>query len=419
MHEAGTTLVETERHGGPAVWYERTTSHGYGTNTDAHLFRDPTLAFLNAADNSAESAQAVLTDPTLLTYFLTEQPPYFHDRGPATANLLREATINHARDPVPPGTDTTQSTAWRAANISSHALHTAAQGTPLPETRLTLAGITATYLPDIHRVLSGNDSGLGVYDHTHLPWPHGVQASDGWPTFGIQLGQQDIHKVLQAVGGDEASGRLIAQTATAYTTILMDRAASAQKQWDAGPSQAQGAPFIGTVTDSAQLYGFLVDGLCRGDINDATQRAAERAKVANLFLLPTYAIPLDRLGPAAPVAGLILDEIKNGATRAYVGDGVALATDRSNDAWITTDQTLRLQAWEAARVHGMLPAVDIGPGKWPTDAAGHPLPVSSMTEQQRIQVLQNVGHAEGFTSATRIAVNGARDNYLNRYGTPQ
>jgi uncharacterized protein YukE len=412
MHDAGSTLVGMERNGGNGYWYDRTTGDGFGTNADAGLFRDPTLAFLKAADNSVDSAQGVLSDNKLLKYFLTEQPSYVNGRGEATAGLLREATINHARDPVPPGTDPKQSSAWRAADIAAWALHDAAEGTPLPQTRLAIAGIVATYLPDVQRALLGGDGDPGVVDHTgDRGWPPSVLGSDGWPQFGAVMSRTDLQDVLAHVGGDEASRKLIAQTATAFSAITIDRGAAANADWQKTATIGQTGPFERACDLSAGLTGFLVSGLASGDISDAKSDAERRSKVAALFLLPTQFIPMDKCGPAAPVAGMLLDGVKEAVTKAYVGDGVEQATKRGTQDWIITSDALALQALEAARVHGLLS--DTEKTAWPHDGSGHLKSITELTPGERADLLTGVGNSSGYAATARNAIDDSRSIYRN------
>jgi hypothetical protein len=285
-----------------------------------------------------------------------------------------------------------------------------AQGAAEPrQTRLTLAGIIATYLPDVDRVLGRSDGGQGVYDHTKGHWPNRVQAGDGWPTYGIQISQDDVRGALAAVGGDPQARAVIGRSATAYNTVLMDRGATAERTWDADASNSQGSPFVGAVTQSAHLYGFLVDNLAQGDIADANSEAKRRAKVAQLFLLPTDLIPMDKAGPAAPIAGIVLDEVKDAITNAYIGDGVGEAVGHGNDDWTSTREALTLQALEAARVHDMLCPSDID--RWPKDTTGRLIPAGAMIEDQRRALLQDVGHDRGYTLVATNSVTGAQDSY--------
>jgi hypothetical protein len=413
MHEAAVSLIQRDVRD-PAIWQAVTgpPTFTFGTGFDARAAHDPVLALLRAADNDVASAQAVLHDRDVLAYLLTQQPDYLAGRGDATAALLTEATIAHARDAVPPGSDPTTSTAWVAADIASQAVHDAAAGKPLPETRLAIAGIIGTYLPDVDRALTESDAGPGVYDHTRDPWPPGVRAGDGWPAFGIGLTREDIHGALTAIGGDDKARRLIAQNATAYTSLLIDRGAGAEMSWDPGPSHAQGSPFVITATHTSQLLGFLVDGLSRGNISDAKDLAEQRRKVAELFALPLGYLPTEELlGPGGKLADVLIENAKSAATDRYVGDGVTLAVDQSNSDWDTTRQTLQLQALEAAREHHLLSKDDL----WPKDTSGKEIPLAAMTDQQRRNLLQNVGVSGGFTAAARASITDSSHAYLRPY----
>jgi hypothetical protein len=416
MHEAAVAVVQRDARD-PAIWQAVTgpPTFTFGTGFDARTAHDPVLAFLRAADNDVASAQAVLHDRDLLAYFLTQQPDYLPGRGDATADLLTEATINHARDHADPD-HPEQSTAWVAADIASQAIHDVAAGKPLPETRLAVAGILGTYLPDVDRALTEGDAGPGVYDHTRNPWPPGVHDGDGWPDFGIELTREDLHAALTAIGGDEKARRLIAQNATAYTSLLIDRGADAEKAWAPGPSHAQGSPFVMTATHTSQLLGFLVDGLSRGNISDAKDIAEQRRKVAELFALPLGYIPTENfLGPGGKLADVLIENAKSAAIDHYVGDGVTLAVDQGNSDWATTRQTLQLQALEAARVHQMLSSED----PWPKDAHGQQVPLAAMTEAQRRSLLQNTGVSSGFTAAGRASITNSSDAYLEPFNQQQ
>ncbi len=420
MHAAATALVDRETPD-PSIWRDVTgdPAFTFGTHFDATAAHDPTLAFLRAADNSVESAQAVLGDHTLLNYFLTQQPGYLTGRGEATADLLRAATIDHARDPVPAGTDPHDSTAFRAADIASWAVHDAAGARPLPQTRLALAGILATYLPDTYRAMSGDDrGGPGVYDHTGGHWPVGVRPGDGWPDYGIDLTRSDLRAALTAVGGDEGARKLIAQSATGFTAILLDRGAAAEAGWDPAASHAQGSPFVTSAQDSAKYLGLMIDGLAQGDIAGAKDEAERRKQIADLLSLATGYLPLDELtstlGPGKTLADYLIDNAKDAATKGFVGDGVALATQRGNTDWGTTRDTLTLQVLDAARAHDMLTPSDRT--YWPTGAQGALLPVNQMTADQRQALLQDTGRDQGYTAAARGAIDNSQQAYLDPFG---
>ena len=413
MHDVGQQLMRAE-YVDPSIWRSNTgpPTAGYGTRFDSVAAHDPTLAFLRAAAGGVQSAQAALGDQDLLDYFLTTGPDY-PGRGSATADLLRVATIDHARDPIPPGTDPTDSTAWHAADIASNALHDAAGRTPLPGTRVVLAGILATYLPDVDYSMRATSSGgPGVVDHQGgQSLPSDVVLADGWPRFGIQISLNDTRAVLANIGADGHARAVLAQATSRYTTIVLNNAADETQRERAGSPgyDLATSPFVVAAHNSAALRGLLVGGLADGNIAGATSEAERRRQVAALFALPVGYLPTDKL-PAPPLVDYLLDQAKQSVIDSYVGDGVAQAVQSAGSDWDASRRILQLQALDAARSHGMLDQGDLQ--FWPRDpATGEPIPVAQLTATQADQILVKIGGHHGVAAVATAEIANSADNY--------
>ena len=350
MHEAGVALVRRETPD-PAIWQQLYISDvdTFGTTKNMDEDRDPTLWFLRAADNSIDSAQGVMGDRNLLQYFIADKPEW-DGRDDQAGNILRVATIDAARLPVPPGTNPEDSQAWKAAQISSNALDVAGKDkAPLDGVKEELGGIIALYMPDVDRAYANPDlGGPGVFDHTKDGWPGGARPEDGWPQFGIKIEDGDLRDVLGDIAGNKTAVDVIGSSAAAYNQIRLDRGATAAPGWD--PKNGS-SPFVIAGQDSAQLQGFLIDAIAHGQIEDAEDLEKKRKLIATAFLLPislaSNAVPEGgkAMEPVVDaIAGKISDEIAG-----KVSEGsVDFAADKADSDWDQTRQRLEMQALTSA-----------------------------------------------------------------------
>jgi hypothetical protein len=413
MHNAGTAIYKTEMND-PLFWKNKDGNAPlfYGTDPKDEDY-DPGIWFLRAADNGAEGAQAIMGDKDLMKHFLVDQLDH-HGRSDAAGNVLRVATIEHARDPVPEGTNPQDSTAWKAAQISSMALDiTGSDKAPLNGVKDELAGIISTYMPDVDRAFRYPDPGdPGVFDHTKDGWPAGITGTDGWPQFGIKIDRGELQNVLGDIGGDENSRKLIGQSASFYNWVRMQGGAEGVDEWEAKGSKGE-SPFAVSGRASTQLQGFLVSTMADADIADAKSEEEKRTKVAEAFLFPVEFIAVDKLGPGAPIANLALDKVTEGVTKAYVGEGVKLATEGANNDWAITRDSTKLQALEAARMGGLLTPDEMD--AWPKDAGGQPKQLGAMSEEDRAKVLRDMGKEGGYAAQVVGAVEGSYNDYTTPY----
>lgn len=399
LHRAATVLTATERKD-PNCWETRSLTTAFGDGPDSTGLRDPVRGLLRAAENSPESAQAVLGDSDLLKHFLTDQDSAARPgRGRAVAELLTEATVNHARDTHPATTPKEQSIPWNAAKISSLAIHTTADaGKIIPEARLPLAQIFSMYLPDIEKSyrIGTAPENVDVQDHTGkrgYPNPY-VTVKEGWPRYGALVRRGDSRRALNAIGSDGTSRKLIGRTVMAYSAYRMDQAALEDKTngtKDRLPSVA---------ADSAYLTGAIISDLADGDISDAKNldetREKKQAKVASVFLTPLDFTVVGKAldAPYPIITDFFLSEAKNLAAGDSGKPNEQIAIDRSNDGMDAAKDRLTLQAFESARIHGHLSPTDRE--QWPQDPkTGAPVPVNEMTETQRGNLASDVGSEIG------------------------
>jgi len=414
MHEAGVAL-QTAETPDPAHWQQlyRDDLYKFGNSTSVDDDKDPTLWFLRAADNSIESAQAVMGDRNLLQYFIADQPDW-GGRDDQAGNVLRVATIDAARLPVPPGTRPEDSQAWKAAQISSNALDVAGQGkAPLDGVKEELGGIIALYLPDVDRAYANPDlGGPGVFDHTKDGWPVGTRPEDGWPQFGIKLDDDDLRDVLGDIAGNKTAVDVIGRSTAAYNQIRMDRGADAARGWD--PKNGS-SPFVIAGQDSAQLQGFLVDSIAHGNIEDAKDLEEKRKRIATAFLLPlslaSNAVPeggkaLEPLVDA--VVGKISDEVAGGVSEGAVD----FATDQAQTDWDQARQRLEMQALTSAYKTGQVPEQV----HWPYDPMTKDWKTpDQLTPEERTRLLQQIQGAPGPTGDAVRAIENGYDNYTAKY----
>jgi len=415
MREAGNVFVDRELQN-PDHYLERyqRDTDGFGSNPETEVEADPVVWYLRAVDNGVDSAQAVMGDPKLLEHFTMDQPDRF-GRAAQAGTILRIATIDHARDPVPPGTNPQDSVAWKAAQISSMTLQIAGteDNEPLDAVKLPIAGIIATYMPDVDRAFRTPDpGGPGVYDHGANGWPPGVKAEDGWPQFGIKIDRDDLRGTIADIGADENSRKVIGQSATNYNMIRLTHGAEGVPGWKADGGEGD-SPFVVTARASTQLQGFLIDSMADAEIAGAKDEAEARTRAAEAFLLPADYIAVDTLGPLAPLATFGLDKVKQQVTDAYVGEGVKLAVEGANSDWEQTRDTTKLQVLEAARAGGLLTPQE--QAAWPTDEKGRAIPVSELTDEQRAHVLSTVGRQGGYAAQVVGAVEGSYNDYTNQF----
>jgi hypothetical protein len=415
-HEAGKELVAIEGQD-PAIWQQRYDNdlYTFGNTDSFEDDKDPMLWFLRAADNSVDSAQGLMGDRDLMKYLMNDQPDW-DGRDDQAGNILRVATIEAARLPVPEGTDPQDSQAWKAAQIASNALDVAGEGgKPHDGVKEELGGILALYMPDVDRAFANPDGGPGVYDHTKEGWPKGVKPEDGWPQFGIQMTDEDLRDVLGDIGGNDTATNLVGKSATAYNQVRLTRGAEESVGWT-GPGNR--SPFEIAGSDSATLQGFLVDGMARGRIDDAADLEKERKRIATAFLLPvslaSNALPAGGQA-AAPlvdaVIGKISDEIADGAK----GDSVKLAYEEANTSWDQTRQTLKMQVLIAAYQTDQVPPEVT----WPVDeTTGLKKTPDQLTDQEKREMLQDFRGAGGFAGDAMSGVETGQDAYQSKFAEP-
>jgi hypothetical protein len=433
MHEAGVSFKNQEaldQH----HYTNRYQNYDYrfGTSANPDEEKDPVVWFLRAADNSVDSAQGLFGDRDVMEHFLTHGPgggkPPLRDRpefgrGEQAANILRVATIEAARTPVPPGTDPTSSDSYRAAQIASNALDIVGQKDlkPYDGVKPAIAGIVATYLPDVDRAFRVSDSEVpGVYDHsTGKGWPPGITGEDGYATFGIRLDRDGLRDVLGDIGDDEDARKLIGQATTMYNAGRLRNGAEAMAAWTASGGAKDGTsnPFVADALAGSQLQGFLVDAMVTAEITDAEERAAARQSRAEAFMLPLDYLAMDKLPVVlGPPATFGMDYVKDGLVKGYVGEGVPLAVDGANSDWDTARDLVKLQAINAAREAGLLTPEELA--EWPKDeVSGRPIPMQDLTPAQRTTILQETGKQPGsYAAAVLGAVDTGYDNYVVQYG---
>jgi hypothetical protein len=406
-HQAGVTLMGHETPD-PAIWQQRYGNDFYTFGTDPNLDedQDPMLWFLRAADNSVDSAQGVMGDRDLMQYLIADQPDW-DGRDDQAGNILRVATIDAARLPVPDGSNPQDSQAWKAAQISSNALDIAGQGKkPHDGVREELGGIIALYMPDVDRAFKNPDpGGPGVYDHTKDGWQPGVPGA-GWPQFGIKIDDDDLRDVLGDVASSDTAVKIIGESAATFNQTRLIQGAQGVDGWN-GPNDS---PFQIAAHESTQLQGFLVDSLAHGDISDAEDLEEKRKKVATAMLLPvSLASNLVPTGSewAEPLVdatvGKLSDEV---AENVFKGDSVKLAYEEANSNWDQSRQQLKMQVLIAAYHSGQLPPeVDWPEGKTP----------DQLSDEEKARLLQQAAGVQGPTGDAIREVENGQDNYQSKF----
>lgn len=217
------------------------------------------------------------------------------------------------------------------------------------------------------------------------------------PHFGINVNTSDLTSTLEQIGDNEKAVRAVGDASTRYNQARLNHFA----QGGLDPKGKDDFQDDG-VHQSAELAGYLQDSMINGDVDNATELAAERKRLAEFFTFPADFVPTSRLGPAAPLGDFIVGDVKNRFIEGYVGDGEKQAISQGNDAWASGRTGTKMQAY-----YSMLTAegpngetYDVGALRsdpdngWPKKDGEFVAP-GDLTQDQLNQIQRTVEQAEG------------------------
>ena len=375
-------------------------SFGTESLTDTNPMRE----YLNTADNSTETSQAVMGDEELREYFLrgrryTSGDPLLDQAG----KVLEKATVGAARS-------TNDDEARTAADISSHVL-SMTNDKLKPNSGFTdeVGAIMGTYIMDMDEALAGvgenpaDGPGATAIDEYRL----GLEAKDGLPRFGLSLDEDTAKSAIGFIRDDETAIRKFGQAVTLYNQTRMDWGAVHHHPGD----YSQGDPFQKTVRESAQLQSVVTDELIQGDLDNTEKR------IRTMELLTA---PLDNLNPVLgigihgvdiPLGELINDGIV-GAERDGAGDHLLpQALREANEKDGRASSMVKLQAvYAATRAMPNDPSLP----DWP-DENGHPKSPNQMTDREIRDLLRAIDNRDGVTGATAAGIEDAWKTVDDRY----
>jgi len=390
----GHTFKEREN-GDPLAWDAASRdpdNNSFGTESLADS--NPMREYLNTADNSAETSQAVMGDEGLREYFLRDRR-YLQDDPllDQAGKVLDRATIGAARS-------LNDDEARTAADISSHVLSmTNDKVKPHPGFTDEVGGIMATYIMDIDRALVGDgsdDMTTGPGSTAIGEYRMGLDAEDGLPRFGIKLDEDTAKNAIGYIREDETAVRKFGQSVALYNQTRMDWGAEHHK------NDTPGDAFHQTVRESAQLTSLVTAELIEGDLDDANKR------IRTMELLTA---PLDNVNPAAPVGELINDGII-GAGREAAGDRLLQQElQKANEKDGNAASFVKLQAVYAAN-RAMPDNPDVP--DWPT-ANGQLKPPGELTDAEIRELLRAIGNRGGVTGTAASGIEDAWKTVDERY----
>ena len=261
---------------------------------------DALRQLIKAGDNSPDSAQAIMLDHELASYLMHDRLTSEH-LASSMDDLVRVATVDSATDPTKPR-------AQNAADISSWTLHYAAENDLDDNYDEELGGIVGTYITDAYQAVDGT-----------------YPVDPPVPPFHATMSKDDLTAVLDHIGGNDTAASIVGDHATRLNQYLMSNGAqlSLDGRVHGDPKfnpDTPGDPLVDQIGSSSAFRGFLEDELAHGMTQDGAEEAEARRKTAELFTLPADFIPMDKLGPAAPLGDYLLGDIKDQVIDGYVGD---------------------------------------------------------------------------------------------------
>lgn len=432
---AGEALLEREESMGWQQWQvNQQPPTLFGTDhSDDKLVDDPVLQWMTSLANNSDASQTILLDEDRAQYLLgTRNPPYEEPPGSAAGDVLKSATIDQALDPGERGKN--------AAQISSNVIEMFGAGIGadgksdhsdievLEGVQEELGGIIATYIADVDTAVQGGVTGLpnGTYAHeSGLPdW----LKDRGMPPYGITTSPEDIQDILNEIGDNTTAVSTVAQATTHYNQARLDHYAIDRILHP----DAEGDNFLLAAGNSAQLTGFMQDSMITGDIDDATERAAERKKIAGLFTLPLDVIPVGKMIKpvagealteyvASPIAKYIIGDIDKSIESGFTGNGAASATSAGNDAYGAAVVQTRVQALytlvtaeviDDAGTHHTLPSGNL-PDHWPSDPYGNPKTPGELSKQDIAAIMQQVDN-DGYGGEVNQRIQYTADNEIHK-----
>ncbi|MET0767893.1 MAG: hypothetical protein ABWY50_09630, partial [Aeromicrobium sp.] len=438
---SGEAMLEREHEwggNGSWSWVEATGAPSYrsfGTDhTDDAAMNDPVLQWMQVLDDNPDASQEIMLDEDRMKYLLGDRKSEYEDPdGKAAGDALRAATVDQALGFDPRYDDAggiEDQRARNAAIISANVLDKfGGDAEPLDGVDEEIGGIVATYIADVDRTAQSRSGQDGdIYSNGELlpDWLQDGEGGRGMPAYGIKMNYDDLRGILHDVGDNDTAKSVIGQASTNYNQARMNHyAAEALSGGHVDPDRIEVGgddPFMGSVNSSAQLNGFLTDGLVTGDIENEEQRAEARRGVAEFFTMPLDAIPTGKTGP---VGGFIVGEVKDQIIDGYVGDGVQSAITDGESSFNETAVSTRLQAlhtavtFEGDGADGEPTSLPVGALRddWPRDEVTHDyVTPGNLTDDQIAAILNDTENGGGYAGPIGREVDGAVGTLMQNYG---
>lgn len=406
----GAQLIKTEN-GDPAAAARLNHGLTFGGESFGDQDGDAIRQLVKVADNGIGSAQGLMADEDVAKYLL-------HDREGAgnlanvMDNVVRVATIDAAMEPGEAGKN--------AADLASWTIDYAAKTGLDDHYDEELGGILGTYIADTYQGAIG----------------HGYPLDPPIPSEHASFSKTTLSAVLRDIGDNDTAVSVVGSQASKLNQMVMD--IGAQRSLDGRTSadwpfqpDTDTDPLRIAVSDTSAFNGFLQKEMIQGDVEDAEQTEAERNRIAKLFTLPIGMVPTGGAGAVAgPVAGFLLDGVREQVIQGYVGDPSGAAAADGFDNYESARRATEIQAlYAVARAESthVAPPGDLSPmvttdpsgharfetsafDDWPRDAAGQPKAPGALTPGEIDMLLNTHGGEEGINGGVVGTARNAFDS---------
>ncbi len=225
---------------------------------------DALRQLIKAGDNGPDSAQAIMLDEELASYLMHDRLTSDH-LASSMDDLVRIATVDSANDPTRPR-------AQNAADISSWALHYAAENDLDDNYDEELGGIVGTYITDAYQLTTGID----VHDIVGQVPPYSLH----------DVTRDDLGDVLNHIGGNETATSIVGEHATRLNQLLIDAGAQESLDGRAGgtndfTASGNDDPLLLKLHGASAFRGYLEDQLAQGMHSDGVEEEEARRKTAS------------------------------------------------------------------------------------------------------------------------------------------